>query len=278
VVAPVEQLLRDTRFLLIVPDGTLAGVPFAILRDGHGGRLVERFTIAYMPTSAAIVRRNARSVITSASHAVLLSGASREGDDTAALMEADREVEDLARLYSNRQVFRENHATPDEFLAAIVHAAVIHFAGHAVTNAKQPMRSALLLSPRLNGATPRYLYASQIAATNLHGCRLVVLAGCATGKRDGASRALGSLAQAFLLAGAESVVGTLWAVDDGVSRYTSRRVHELILGGASSAEAVRTLQLEMMTSTEPKLRAADAWASLTVLGGCDGVTSAAARS
>lgn len=278
VVAPVEQLLRDTRVLLVVPDGALAGVPFAILRDGEGRRLVERFTVAYLPSAAALVQRPDCGAIGHASHAVLLAGAPRKGDDAGALMEADREVNDLARLYNNREVLREDRATPDEFLAAIVRAAVIHYAGHAVTNAKQPMRSALLLSPESNGATPRYLYASQIAATKLRGCRLVVLAGCATGKRDGASRTVGSLAQAFLIAGAEAVVGTLWDVDDRVSRYTSRRIHELVLGGASSADAVRTVQLEMMKSTEPELRTVSAWASLTVLGGCDGSTSTTVRS
>lgn len=119
-------------------------------------------------------------------------------------------------------------------------ASAFYFAGHAVENAERFGLSALLLSP---GAQDGYLTAAEITRLDLSGLRVVVLSACSSGiTRTTRRYARSSLAQAFLRAGAASVVGTLADVpDDAVARAMSSLQPEIARGVAAAA-AVLALQ------------------------------------
>lgn len=98
-----------------------------------------------------------------------------------------------------------------------------------------------------SGAGPRpgvhdgILTAEEIAAIDLHGVGWAVLSACDTGVGTiHAGEGVLGLRRAFEVAGARSVIMSLWPVDDEAARawmtslYTERLVH-----GASTAEAVR---------------------------------------
>lgn len=69
--------------------------------------------------------------------------------------------------------------------------------------------------------------------------RLVVLSACdtATGELD-LAEGLMSLARAFLCAGAESVCGSYWPVDDDATAFLMSSLYTAILGGVSRSESL----------------------------------------
>ncbi len=91
---------------------------------------------------------------------------------------------------------------------------VIHLAAHGVIDDENWWRSALLLEPGPGGREDGFLTALEIPELEL-AARLVVLSGCGTGAgRLFKGAGIKGLSGAFLRAGAERVLVSLWNVDD----------------------------------------------------------------
>jgi CHAT domain-containing protein/tetratricopeptide (TPR) repeat protein len=117
----------------------------------------------------------------------------------------------------------------------------IHLATHAVMDDEQAMRSALILSEETDDALERVLEgkevydgrltAEQIVRTWKLNADLVTLSGCETalGKASGGEGFLG-FSQALFVAGARSLVLSLWEVEDTPTMLLMRRFYENLLG------------------------------------------------
>lgn len=138
----------------------------------------------------------------------------------------------------------------------------IHFEspGALFYNSPQPMqRCGLLLSNANVGwknGTPSssdgILTAAEIANLNLTSTKLVVLSACETGLGDlVGDEGVYGLQRAFFMAGAKSVVMSLWKVPD---MYTSRLMelfYTQLFSGSPPADALRKAQKELSKQTDP---------------------------
>lgn len=160
-----------------------------------------------------------------------------------ALAGARREAVEVGALYSERDLLIGPEATRESFLKLAASADVIHIASHAVVIQDRPELTTLVLGSAAGDLSRGAVYASEIAALDLTGVRLVVLGGCGT-TRGIASLSEGvlSLARSFLAAGVPTVLGTLRRIDDEntdlVSFHRTGRLAEttktdLIVVGAS---------------------------------------------
>lgn len=132
-------------------------------------------------------------------------------------------------------------ATRDQLEALAKRHRVLHFAGHAIFNAGNPMNSGLLL------AQDQMLRLDEIwhGDLDLTHVGLVVLAACRTGhtERDRDSEEALGLPQALLMAGASSVITSLWDVADLSSELLFQRFYyELFEMRVSVVEALGKAQ------------------------------------
>jgi CHAT domain-containing protein/glucokinase len=136
-------------------------------------------------------------------------------------------------------------------------------------NTENPLlRSGLALAgfnPRSSGTEDGVLTALEAAGLNLYGTRLVVLSACETGLGDiNNGEGVYGLRRAFVTAGAESQLMSLWKVDDyGTSELMSLYYQRLQKGDGRS-EALRQVQLEMMQA--PAYQHPYYWASFIFSG------------
>jgi CHAT domain-containing protein len=87
------------------------------------------------------------------------------------------------------------------------------------------------------------LTAAEVAALDLRGTEIVVLSACETGLGDSFfGEGMFGLQRSFLLAGAESVVVSLWPVPDRETCDLMREFYRLLLMGMPRAEALRKAQ------------------------------------
>ena len=97
------------------------------------------------------------------------------------------------------------------------------------------------------GAEDGILTAEEIASLDLSRVEWAVLSACDSGAGDvlAGEGALG-LRRAFEVAGARTLIMSLWAVDDGAARVWMRKLYAKRLSGLSTVDAVRRASLEIL--------------------------------
>jgi CHAT domain-containing protein/tetratricopeptide (TPR) repeat protein len=133
----------------------------------------------------------------------------------------------------------------------------VHFATHGLLNNARPELSGLVLTLSGPDGRPRegFLSVDEILKLRWR-AELVTLSGCRTGLgRSVRGEGLVGVTRAFMVAGAQRVVASLWSVDDSATAELMKRFYEEMLGPAkrSPAAALRSAQLA--------LREKRAWAS-----------------
>ena len=109
--------------------------------------------------------------------------------------------------------------------------------------------------------TDGILRADEIAKLDLSGCRLVVLSACQTGLGEYNSEGVYGLQRAFKLAGAQSVLMSLWSVDDKATQELMTEFYRRLILGKEPGEALVTAQY----SLRAKGYSPDKWAAFVLL-------------
>jgi CHAT domain-containing protein len=268
-----DLLLRDlpsidgAAQIVILPEGPLYRVPFGALRDTTRSQfLFERAVVRIAPNLAFATAANATAK-TAQSSARLLSIGEPELRDGAArgllpLDRARREAHTVAGLYESAVVLLGDKATKADVLRKLPEASVIHFAGHALP-ASATADARLLLAGSV--ADPSSALTAQDLIGRVARAR-VVLAACETAS-DSGERVSGvtSIAATFLRAGASSVVGTLWQVDDAAAEQFFVDVHRALASGQPAAMAVTRAQRSCYASPSCRTAAAT-WIGASAYG------------
>lgn len=232
---PLESLLSGADALVVVPDGPLHSLPFAIL-GSRPGQLLERFELSHAPSVAfALVGRDAargRDATVLAAFADAWDSGTHP--ELPPLPFAPEEARSVAALYTGGQPLRARAA---DLAARLSEARVLHFAGHGIHRPDRPDLSELVTS---DGS----LSAADIARLDLAAMELAVLAACDT-QQASSHRAGGvsGLTWSFLEAGAGGVIGSLWAVPDASTSAFMVGLHRRLADGQTGPSALRAAQL-----------------------------------
>ncbi len=109
------------------------------------------------------------------------------------------------------------------------------------------------------------LTALEASGLNLWGTKLVVLSACDTGLGEVSNgEGVYGLRRSFVLAGAESIVMSMWPVSDYVTRELMTNYYKNLKKGMGRGEALRQVQLEMIK--RPNRRHPFYWASFIQSG------------
>jgi CHAT domain-containing protein len=267
-VRPVEPYLGGASHLVVVPDKELFFVPFEVLVDRRKGHFfVEDWTVSYAPSAwlhldlrsrLASTRRPPRDAVVAA------TGAQGSGGRYAPLPEAVAEARSVAALYPHGSLLA--NPTKERFLAALSRCRILHFSGHAVSNAGQPFASKLVLTDTSRERTD--LYAYELYDQRLPHLKLVTLSACGTA--EPAKPALGmaaTLAGPFLAAGVPQVIGSQWQVEDVSTRRFFTAFHRRFAQGVGAAAALRSTKLEFLHSGDPSLASPRVWGAFVLVGG-----------
>jgi CHAT domain-containing protein/Tfp pilus assembly protein PilF len=283
IMQPIRAAAPAAARLLISPDGQLALVPFEALVDERGRYLVERYPVSYLSAGRDLLRMQiARS---SGSDAVILAdplfgtpapsrprsssdqrgsqrdprrsvtnGADLSGVYFAPIAGTRYEAESIQSLLPGVTVLTGAAAT--ESAVKQVHAPrILHIATHGFFLQNPQIDNPLLRSglalAGANGAAGAkedgILTALEAAQLDLWGTRLVTLSACDTGigvVRNGDG--VYGLRRSIFLAGAETLVMSLWPVSDGATREMMTAYYTGLTHGLGRGEALRQVQLAML--------------------------------
>lgn len=276
--APVAGRLETARRLVVVPDGPLHLLPWGALADPTGGSprwLVERLPVTVAASATAFASLSARRS-GEGPDAFLAFGDPvyrGEGDppppSDPALREGRRgelrfeplpatrdEVLGAAEAFGARaRTWLGEEATEERVRETGPDAGVLHLACHGFVDPEAPLESGLALSrPRAGAGSTRdgLLQAWEVLEDLRLEADLVVLSACQTALgREIAGEGVIGLTRAFQLAGARSVVASLWSVSDESTARLMQRFYRHRAEGTGKDEALRLAQLDLVRSTGP---------------------------
>jgi CHAT domain-containing protein len=282
VLRPVRALTGGARRLLISPDGALNLLPFETLVDEHGRFQVERYAITYLGSGRDLLRMQAEPVAGGAPLVIADPAFGDEGPGVyfTPLSGTAREAVDIGRLLPGAAVLTGDRATK----TALTHASrppILHIASHAffisadapspapapasatsdglrgmTAKAHSPnplLRSGIALAganlARRNGDAG-ILTALEASTLDLRGTELVTLSACDTGVGDVKNgEGVYGLRRGFFLAGAETIVMSLWPVSDYVTHGVMTKYYAGLARGEGRGAALRRVQLAMIADS-----------------------------
>lgn len=97
--------------------------------------------------------------------------------------------------------------------------------------------------------------------------QLVVLSGCSTGLgREMKGEGIVGLMRAFMHAGAEGVVASLWEVDDAATEELMGRLYDGMLGPRKQRPAAALREAQLALARDPRWRSPFYWAGFQIHG------------
>jgi len=246
--APVRRWLRDhgqERVALVVA-GPLGLLPLHAACWEEGGRpryLLDELDIVYAP-SAWVLRRCYERPRDAWSPVLGVVNPNRDDPDPRlALPFSEWEGANIEKVVTPRGAFRGDLLGPrakvDNVLGALPDHPVAHFACHGSWDFLEPLKSHLLLADGV------LTLADLLRQVRLARGRLVVLSAC----ESGTGFAPGSVGEeylglpaGFILAGAKSVVGSLWSVSDWPTALLMVAFYRRLLAGLGLPQALREAQ------------------------------------
>lgn len=232
---------KDTRSLIVSPDGPLHLVPFEAILDESSTPLIARFPISYIPAAALLSMKTPDAISPLKPRIAIFAEPLPSEQEPRPLPFSGVEARSIASLLPGRSLVHAGESNVKSKLEA--GAGLLHFATHATVDLTEPDLSRIAFS---NG---QYLYRREIEALDFSGVDLVTLSACDTERgRIVRGEGVQSFSRAFLGAGARSTVTTLWRIADGPTAEFMKQFYYRLGRGESKAEALRGAKLAMLQS------------------------------
>jgi CHAT domain-containing protein len=273
---------KEKQALIVVPDGKLHLLPFAALANS-GQYILTSHQVSVVPSGTVlhILERRINQAdstnlpyvgvaawTTNAPPHTILASIHRavsgpERSELVALPESRHEVETIAAdLPKPSTILLGANATETNFKQLpLGQFSVIHLALHGYVDPEVPDRSALVFAPQPQPTDDGLLQIREIR--NLHlKADLVTLSACNTGIGPVGEEGVASIVNAFIEAGSQTVVSTLWELEDHATAHLMSTFYDHLGRHEEKTEALRQAQLEMLNSGSPPFY----WAGFVLAG------------
>jgi CHAT domain-containing protein len=228
VVAPLCQSFQGCH-LIFVPHDILHCLPFHALSDGTH-YLVDSFTISYAPSASIYTLCHARPANNSGSCLIL-------GVPDSKTPHILNEVQSVAAALPRHELLVGSEVSLEVLKRKGPKSSVIHMATHGYFRHDNPLFSGIRLGDS-------YLNFYDLYQLHLP-VQLLTLSGCSTGLSGvAAGDELLGLTRGLLYAGAQSLLVTLWDVDDSSTAKLMERFYSLMPQNGK-AHALRAAMLEI---------------------------------
>jgi CHAT domain-containing protein/tetratricopeptide (TPR) repeat protein len=302
--AKLRSALGSSTNVLMAPDGVLNVIPFAALVDTNNEVLIKRFTFTYLTSGRDLLRLQAKTKAQGGgvifADPKFESTTTKPAPGTRGVRSVElgqrtweplpgtgQEADAVAKTMRGLTLYRGEQATESQ-LKTVRGPKILHLATHgfflederrmvdpnAIDEQHTPvfenplLRSGLVLAGAnklSSGADDGIVTAMEASGLDLSGTQLVVLSACETGvgKVTNGDGVYG-LRRALVIAGAESLVMSLWQVDDTATQRLMTGYYTKLGKGQSRGSALREVQLELQRT--PKYAHPFYWASFVPTG------------
>nr|MDJ0843452.1 CHAT domain-containing protein [Crocosphaera sp.] len=283
--APIRELLGETKTILLSPDAELNSIPFEALVMENEQYLVEDYKISYLTTGRDLLRLKdkfssqqppliiADPIYNQEKKSVNVDVGLNRSIDLSKLMTLSplpgtkEEADALSTIFPQSIVLTQSQATENAVKQA-KRPQILHIATHGFflnrslldsnnsqssQNIDNPLlQSGLVLTGvdiNKSAENDGVLTALETTNLNLLGTKLVVFSACDIGVGDTTTgEGVYGLRRALVIAGSESQLISLWKVADEQTKDLMVDYYQRLKQGENRHEALRQIQLSMLKS------------------------------
>ncbi|AXT21021.1 CHAT domain-containing protein [Flavobacteriaceae bacterium AU392] len=251
----VQQLIKG-KTVTIVPDNYLSLLPFETLSTSSDNTsyLIYNTEIHYLYSNSFL--ENTKKEGFSNNKSLAIAPINFKDKGLLTLNHSEQEINSIQNYYPGT-ILSNTNATKTNFLNALPSSGIIHIASHA--NA-QDKRSPWIAFNDEN-ITLEELYLTQNNAS------LVMLSGCNTsiGEQE-IGEGVMSLARGFFYSGSQSVISSLWSIDDRITSEITNSFYKNLSDGQTKSKALHNAKLTYLNNHNLSEASPYYWASFILLG------------
>jgi CHAT domain-containing protein/Flp pilus assembly protein TadD len=291
----IDAALTGKKLIYISPDGAYNQINLNTLKKPAGDYVINRYDLVILGNSKDLIGLKSKKATAPAKNAMLLGFPDYGGSDIAPLPGTKIEIENVSKIlktggYQISQ-FVQLQAS-EKNLKSVKSPALMHIATHgyflkdtegtgdafginAENAANNPLlRSGLMLanaSKTVSGTAQTnlesndngILTAYEAMSLDLQNTDLIILSACETGLGDIKNgEGVYGLQRAFLVAGADAMIMSLWKVDDAATQQLMTNFYTNWIKLGNKQKAFKQAQLQLMT----KFKEPYYWGAFVMMG------------
>jgi CHAT domain-containing protein len=291
----LEPELKGKKLVYISPDGVYNQVNLNTMKKPGADYVISRYDLVIVGNSKDLIALKSKKAKVPKKSATLLGFPDYGGGDITPLPGTKVETEAISKILkaSGYTVagFYQKTAT-EANLKAVKSPTLVHIATHGYfledvehggsafgidmenANDNPLLRSGLMLAnaagtvsgkrmPNLESNDNGVLTAFEAMSLNLEGTDLVILSACETGLGDvKAGEGVYGLQRAFLVAGADALIMSLWKVDDAATQLLMTNFYNNWIKLGNKQKAFKQAQLQLMA----KFKEPYYWGAFVMMG------------
>ena len=277
--SPIETELNGKKLIYISPDGTYNQLNLNTIKRPDGNYVISQFDLVTIGNSKDLIELKRKKPKVPKKNATLLGFPDYGPGEIAVLPGTKVEIDGVSKVLkaSGYQVkqFTQKLAT-EANLKSIKGPTLMHIATHGYflkdventgsafgvslenANDNPLLRSGLMLAgagitasgkrmPNLESNDNGILTAYEAMNLNLEGTDLIILSACETGLGDiKAGEGVYGLQRAFLVAGADALIMSLWKVDDAATQQLMTNCYSSWIKLGNKQKAFKQAQMQLM--------------------------------
>lgn len=276
---PIERELKSKKIVYVSPDGSFNQINLNTLKRPDGAYVINHFDLVTIGNSKDLIALKNKKTKVLKKNATLVGFPDYGPGDVAVLPGTKTEIDGVSRLLrtSGYQVKQFTQKVASEAnLKLLKGPTLLHIATHGYfladvettgsafgislenANNNPLLRSGLMLAgagatvngqrtPNLSSNDNGILTAYEAMNLNLEGTDLIVLSACETGLGDiKVGEGVYGLQRAFLVAGADALVMSLWKVDDAATQLLMTHFYQNWIKLGNKQKAFKQAQLQLM--------------------------------
>ncbi len=254
----IKNLIKNKK-ITISPDSYLSLLAFETLitKNNHlekSNYLIKSAEISYLYSHSFL--NNTKTKITKSTSFLGFAPIHFKNLHLKTLVNTQQEIKNSINFYSGK-IFINAKATKNNFLEELPKHNIIHLATHA--NAQDSINPWIAFYDQKITLPELYLTKNKAS--------LVVLSGCNTtlGKQE-IGEGVMSLARGFFYGGSQSVVSSLWSVDDKSTTYIMNQFYKNLYNGQTKSLALHNAKLNYLDNHSLSELSPHYWASFILLG------------
>jgi len=287
---PVRKHLISNK-LLISPDNILSYIPFEAIpvRHDQGGNILfsdvpymmKHYSISYT-YSATLLAESLKKDFSLTNSLIAFAPVYTGSINVDSILNvrqsrvstlhdlkfARTEAEYVAKLTGGR-LYINNMAKESVYKNEASGYDIIHLAMHTVLNDKDPMHSKMLFYQENDSTEDGSLNTYEVYGVPLR-AKMVILSSCNTGNGVlHSGEGILSLARGFVYSGSQSVVMSMWEIEDRSGAEIVKSYYRYLKRGASKSNALRRARISYLADSDMLRSHPYFWSSLVIYGNND---------